>query len=95
MEDTSIHLYIGREELTIRRRYETLAIANDFLAGVTFVLGSVLFFSEATTYAATWMFLVGSVLFLLRPAIRLSRRIHLTRRHGGDPDGAHESSMDF
>lgn len=30
-------------------------------------------------YTATWLFVVGSVLFVARPAIRLTRRIHLGR----------------
>ncbi|MEM6304356.1 MAG: YrhK family protein [Pseudomonadota bacterium] len=45
----------------------------DFLAAVLFVIGSVLFFSEATTYLGTWLFLVGSVLFGMRPTIKLWR----------------------
>lgn len=47
----------------------------DFLAAVMFVVGSVLFFDEATTYAGTWLFLIGSILFGLRPAIRLYREL--------------------
>lgn len=97
MQDRPIQLRIGHEELTIRQRYETLSIVNDFCAGVLFVVGSVLFFYESTTYAATWLFLIGSILFVLRPTIRLTRRIHLGRHHDADPTGAaaHESSMDF
>ena len=30
--DSALHLRIGPEELVIRQRYETLSIANDFLA---------------------------------------------------------------
>lgn len=93
--DTAIHFHIGPEELVIRRRYETLSITNDLLAGILFVVGSVLFFSESTTYAATWMFLIGSVLFMLRPMIRFARRVHLQRWHADDPAATHETSMDF
>ena len=84
---------IGREELVIRQRYELLSIANDLLIALWFVAGSILFFWDATTTAATWMFLLGSLEFLARPAIRLARRVHLRRLRGaseGDP-----SSFDF
>lgn len=95
MDEHPLHLHIGPEELVVRQRYETLSTANDFLAGVTFVVGSVLFFFESTTYAATWFFLVGSILFVLRPTIRLTRRIHLRRWHAGEVAVSHETPMDF
>ena len=82
---------LGPEVLVIRDRYETLSIANDVLIGIWFVVGSILFFSEATTEVATALFVVGSVQMLIRPVIRLSRRLHLRRR--GDSDSA--AGQDF
>lgn len=76
---TPITLTIGHDELIIRRRYEVLSILNDILVALWFIVGSVLFFSDATTIAGTWCFLVGSVELLVRPMIRLSRRVHLQR----------------
>lgn len=61
------------------RQYEILYHVNDFVAGLLFVVGSVLFFWESTQRTATWMFLVGSILFTLRPGIRLMRDLRLTR----------------
>lgn len=92
-ESRDLTIRVGDEELVIRRRYETLSIANDVLTALWFVAGSVLFFWDTTTRAATWMFLVGSIEFLLRPLIRLVRRMHLGRL---SPDRQHtESSFDF
>ncbi len=94
--DRDLLIRIGHDELLIRRRYETLSIINDILAGVMFVVGSVLFFSPSTAVAGTWLFVIGSVSMLLRPTIRLTRRFHLIRACGdGDKAGAHETSMDF
>ncbi len=87
----SLTLEVGDHELVIRRRYEVLSIANDVLVGLWFVVGSILFFSESTSMAGTWLFLVGSVEMLIRPVIRLVRRVHL-RRIGGPVT---ESSRDF
>lgn len=84
-------LTLGHEELRIRGVYETISITNDFLAGVLFLIGSILFFSESTLYAATWLFTIGSVLFVARPSIRLVRRFHL----GRVADGPAETARDF
>lgn len=51
----------------------------DFSAAVLFVIGSLLFFDESTTYFGTWLFVVGSVLFGLRPTIKLYREIGYIR----------------
>lgn len=85
-------LTIGRDELRIRGIYETLSIANDFLAGLLFLVGSVLFFWESTMFTATWLFVIGSVLFVGRPTIRLARRVHLGRVAPGPTT---ETARDF
>lgn len=77
--DRPVRVTVGDEVLVIDDRYETASIVNDVLIAVWFTLGSVLFFSESTHIPATWLFLVGSVQFLIRPLIRLTRRIHLRR----------------
>jgi hypothetical protein len=79
-----LEVHLGHEEIVVRRRYETLSIANDVLIALWFVAGSVLFFWESTTLIATWFFLLGSLEFLARPAIRLARRVHLRRVRGSD-----------
>ena len=70
---------IGREELRIRGRYEVISILNDILVAIWFIIGSILFFSESTATIGIWLFLLGSIELLIRPAIRLARRLHLTR----------------
>lgn len=92
---TDLVIHIGHDEVVIRRRYETASIANDVLTGLLFLVGSILFFWSSTATVAVWLFVIGSVLMLVRPVIRLTRRFHLTRRRAGDPHGSHETSMDF
>ncbi|MFW0111141.1 YrhK family protein [Rothia sp. CCM 9417] len=77
-----IRLTFGRDELIIQGRYETLSICNDILIGLIFLIGSFLFFSQETVETGTWFFVVGSALMLVRPCIRISRRIHLKKLHG-------------
>ncbi|PSK98672.1 YrhK-like protein [Haloactinopolyspora alba] len=82
---------IGHEELVIRQRYETASIVNDILIAVWFIVGSVMFFSEAWTTAGTWCFLIGSVELLIRPVIRLGRQVHLRRIQARNPgEAAHD-----
>ncbi|KID30713.1 YrhK-like protein [Prauserella sp. Am3] len=83
---------IGNEELIVRRRYEVASIVHDLLIAVWFVVGSVLFFSPETETVGTWLFLLGSIELLIRPIIRLSRRVHLRRFSG---DGPTEAAHDF
>ena len=89
-----LDLPFTRDEIVLRQRYEVASILNDLLIAIWFIVGSVLFFSESTTTAGTWLFLVGSIQLAVRPAIRLSRRVHLTRR-AGRRKARHESSDDF
>ncbi|WP_285658515.1 YrhK family protein [Actinomycetospora sp. NBRC 106375] len=72
-------LAISPRERTIRERYELLSIVNDILIAVWFLVGSVLFFTPQTTWAGTWLFVLGSVELLVRPMIRLTRWLHLQR----------------
>lgn len=91
-QDRPLVLRIGREELTIRTRYEVASIINDILIGGWFLVGSILFFYPARNDLAIWLFVIGSVEMLIRPVIRLARRLHLQRLH---PHAAPESTSDF
>lgn len=44
-----------------------------------FVIGSILFFEPVTTYAGTWMFLIGSILFAIAPTLALASEINARR----------------
>ena len=91
-DEEDVTLRVGPEELRIRGVYETVSIVNDVMVALWFVVGSILFFSDSTTTVGTWLFLAGSVQLLVRPVIRLSRRVHLGRVSGGRPT---ESARDF
>lgn len=94
-DDRPITIRLGPEELVIRHRYEVVSTANDILIAAWFIVGSVLFFSPASTTIGTVCFLLGSIELLIRPIIRLSRRIHLSRFDKRWVDAPHESDQDF
>lgn len=89
--DPPLTIDFGHDELVIRDRYETLSIANDTMIALFFVAGSVMFLFPSLETLAIWMFIIGSIEFLMRPAIRLSRRFHL-RKVGSGPTA---TSQDF
>jgi hypothetical protein len=65
-----------------RRVYAAYEIAHttvDFLAAISFLLGSVLFLFPSYETPAIWFFIVGSVFFCMKPTLRLAREIQLWR----------------
>ncbi|MEL7348010.1 MAG: YrhK family protein [Pseudomonadota bacterium] len=57
--------------------YELIYTCIDVAAAWLFVLGSIMFFSEAWTYTGTWLFLIGSCCFAAKPTVRFLREYHL------------------
>ncbi len=59
--------------------YEIAYPTVDWLAAVLFVIGSIMFLYDDLMHTGTWLFIIGSVCFALRPSIRLARELHLAR----------------
>ncbi|HSP36522.1 MAG TPA: YrhK family protein [Frankiaceae bacterium] len=76
--DPALH-DLSPRHLEIYWRYQVVRTGVDFGAALCFVVGSVLFFFEKTTVTATWFFLVGSILFAVKPTIDMVRSMHLRR----------------
>ena len=80
-----MHLFSsGRAEETpaqerLYAAYELAYTIVDFSAALLFVVGSVMFFSEAWQVAGTWCFLAGSICFAAKPTLRLVREVHYLR----------------
>lgn len=77
--DSPLTFTVGHEQLVIRQRYEVVSILNDFFIAVWFLLGSVFFLYPSLEKAAVWLFIIGSVQFLIRPTIRLLAHLHIRR----------------
>ncbi|WP_232830426.1 YrhK family protein [Oceanicella sp. SM1341] len=71
--------FSGQRNQKIYAAYEIAYTAVDFSAALLFLAGSFLFFREATQTAGTWLFVIGSVCFALKPTIRLVRELHYWR----------------
>jgi hypothetical protein len=68
------------EHAAIQHRYQVIYDFNDLFAGALFTVGSVLFFWDSTHTIGTWLFLIGSILFVVRPSISYLREQALMRQ---------------
>ena len=59
----------------LRDLWEFVHLIADFIAGITFVLGSALLFYPAWETLAIWLFFIGSVAFAVKPTIRLAHSL--------------------
>lgn len=59
--------------------YELVCTGIDFAAGLLFVIGSIFFFREESQTAGIWLFLIGSLCFVISPGLRFAREIHYWR----------------
>jgi len=66
-------------------RYELAYTLVDFLSAILFFVGSILFFWADTTFSATWLFVIGSVCFGIKPGLRFAREYHMYRLEKYDP----------
>ena len=60
-------------------RYQVVRTGVDFGAACCFVIGSAFFFFSSLSRPADWLFLLGSVLFAIKPTIDMVRSAHLAR----------------
>jgi hypothetical protein len=75
----------GSDHIIIARRYRALGALNDLFIAIWFLTGSVLFFFDSLMTGGTWLFVVGSLQLLLRPAITLAELIHVKRVYRSRP----------
>jgi len=71
-------------ERVIHERLEWLHIVNDYCSAVTFLVGSILFLYAKYQTAATWLFIVGSVFFLIGPILRTFNK-HYVKHYNKAP----------
>lgn len=65
--------------------FEIVYTLVDFAAAICFIVGSVMFFFEPWQTPGTWLFLIGSICFALKPTLRFVRELKLAAM-GDDKD---------
>ncbi len=79
MPGNKAEITVGPDHIIIARRYRALGALNDLFIAVWFLTGSILFFFDSLMTGGTWLFVVGSLQLLLRPAITLAELVHVKR----------------
>ncbi len=72
------------KEKKLKKFYDWLAIANDIMVGIEFVVGSILFLPYLPPIDGlhgVYLFIIGSSQLLIRPVIQILKRIHLFFLH--------------
>lgn len=75
----NIDLYLGNHEIIINERYEFFYNLNDVFIALLFLVGSIFFLWSSLEIYGVWMFIIGSALFLIRPLIQFTKKIHLRK----------------
>lgn len=91
-EEHAINKELKRYELFFKKRYKVLYTVNDLIIGALFLVGSFFFFYDQLKSAGIWLFVIGSLLLLIRPTIRLIHDFHY-RKHV-ERQFKHRSSTD-
>ncbi|WP_419766946.1 YrhK family protein [Arcobacter sp.] len=78
-KNNELDLDIGSRHFVIQRRYEALGVINDLLIAIWFLIGSIFFLNDSLMQSGTWLFIVGSAQFLIKPLIKLLSLIHVSR----------------
>ena len=71
-------------ERAVHERLEWLHIVNDYVSASLFLVGSILFLYPAWQRTATWMFIIGSLVFLNGPVLRTLNK-HYVKHYHKDP----------
>ncbi len=72
-------------------KYQVIRTLVDFGAAVCFVIGSAFFFFARLSTEADWLFLIGSILFALKPTIDVVRSAHLRSLPGESHGPSHHA----
>ncbi|MAS07875.1 MAG: hypothetical protein CL534_24750 [Ahrensia sp.] len=56
--------------------YELASTLVQVTAGMLFLVGSWMFFYKAWENTAIWLFVIGSLLFVIGPSLKLARELH-------------------
>lgn len=82
--DDEITEEVFEAEKAIHERYEWLHIANDYTSALLFLVGSIFFLWDSMQIPATWLFIIGSVVFLNGPFLRTLNK-HYVKHIRKDP----------
>lgn len=75
--EAGVRTEIDRLERKVHETYEWLHIANDAVAALLFLVGSVFFLYSSLEKTGTWLFICGSAQMTVGPMIRIANKLHV------------------
>ncbi|MGB5920326.1 YrhK family protein [Arcobacter sp.] len=78
-KNNELDVDIGNRHFVLQRRYEAIGAINDLFIAIWFLVGSIFFLNDSLMQSGTWLFIVGSAQFLIKPLIKLLSLIHVSR----------------
>ncbi|MGD6802769.1 hypothetical protein FZC79_16005 [Rossellomorea vietnamensis] len=80
LEDSGLQIHLSRKKkIMIGNRYRIIGYMNDLMLGILYMIGSILFMTDADRVLSTSFFLAGSFFMISRAFIHIGRDIHLKR----------------
>lgn len=79
--NTELDLDLAHRHVVIQRRYDALGALNDLMIAIWFLIGSSFFLDKTLVESGTWLFIVGCIQLLVKPALKLSSLIHVRRAY--------------
>ncbi|WP_406944884.1 YrhK family protein [Halobacillus sp. SY10] len=77
-----VELHIGKHNIFFKKTYDIFYTINDVLIGVCFLIGSIFFYFEHLKNIGVTLFVLASILMLIRPTIRLVHHFHMKKVYG-------------
>ncbi|TKD71357.1 YrhK family protein [Pseudalkalibacillus hwajinpoensis] len=93
-KDEYVDIQMGHHDLFFKKGYQVFYTVNEFLLGLSFLIGSVFFYFESLKMWGVSLFVLGSFQMLIRPSIRLIHRFDLRNHYREEYEKQkNESSM--
>ena len=74
-----LEINYGKFRLYILKKYDSIQLIGDILTGISFVTGSILNLTGASTIYGQILYLIGSLALTVRPTIKIIRRTRIKK----------------
>lgn len=75
-----LDLPMSKYAVFFNKNYKVISLANEILTGILFIAGSICFFFKSAMVAGTILFLIGSVLLLIKPVLKMLHAVSIGKQ---------------
>lgn len=81
-----LDLPMSKYAIFFNKNYRIISLANEILIGLLFIIGSICFFFKSAMDAGTVLFLIGSVLLLIKPVLKMLHAVSIGKQTSSSTD---------